>query len=62
MCSLKAEVVHTCADGAQVIKINDHKIQLGYGSGGDGYCYSHDSFDCIDNLTDEEKVAIRAAS
>lgn len=36
-----------------LVEINDHNIQFG-GSNGDGYCYGHQSFDCIDNLTDDE--------
>ncbi len=47
-------------DGAEVIHVNGHELQFGYGTGGDGYCYGHQSFDCIDNLTDEEKEALKA--
>lgn len=37
-------------------RINDHKFE--FGGPGDGYCYSHQSFDCLNNLTEEEKDAI----
>lgn len=56
---MKAKVVFVDPyDGAELIEVNGHRIQYGYGSGGDGFCYIHQSFDCIDNLTDEEKEAI----
>lgn len=56
---MKATVIETYPDGAELIEINGHKIQFGYGFGGDGYCYSHGSFKCIDNLTDKEKEAVK---
>lgn len=34
--------------------VGDHKIQLG-GNDGDGFCYTHQSFKCLENLTDEER-------
>jgi len=39
-----------------------HEIQFGYGTGGDGFCYPHQSFSCIDHLTEAEKLAVREAS
>ena len=59
---MEAKVIYTSnIDGAEVIEINGHKIQFGYGAGGDGFCYTHNSFKCIDNLTDEEWSAIKKA-
>lgn len=37
--------------------VGTHKLQFG-GSGGDGYCYTHGSFDCCDHLTPEEQEAV----
>lgn len=58
---MEAKVVHTYADGAEIIEVNGHEIQFGYGNGGDRYCYTHCSFDCADNLTEEEREAIKKA-
>jgi len=44
-------------DGAENIEVNGHDIQFG-GGDGDGYCYSHQSFDCVENLSEEEEKAI----
>lgn len=46
-------------DGAEVIEVNGHRLQFGHGSGGDGYCYGHQSFDCLDNLTEAEREALK---
>ena len=60
---MKAQVVYTDpCDGAQTIDVNGHRIQFGHGSGGDGYCYVHQSFRCIDRLTSAERKAIRDAA
>jgi len=56
----KVTYIHP-VDGSETIECNGHSIQYGHGSGGDGYCYSHQSFDCIENLTKEEQEAIRRA-
>lgn len=48
-------------DGAETIEVSDHQIQFGYGSGGDGYCYAHQSFDCLKRLTEAECEAIGRA-
>ena len=59
---MEAKVVDTYADGAEIIEVNGHKIQFGYGNvGGDGYCYTHCSFDCVNNLTEDEREAIKKA-
>ena len=59
---MKAKVIYTSTiDGTEVIEINGHKIQFGYDRGGDGFCYVHDTFQCIDNLTEEEWYAIKNA-
>jgi hypothetical protein len=39
--------------------VNGHKLQFG-GGDGDGYCYTHQSFACLDDLSDEEWEAIHA--
>ncbi len=44
----------------EVIAVNGHEIQFG-GSGGDGFCYIHQSFNCLDNLTEEERKSIQNA-
>lgn len=36
--------------------VNGHHFE--FGGPGDGYCYAHQSFNCLSNLTDEEKEAI----
>lgn len=38
-----------------------HEIQFG-GAGGDGFCYEHQSFDCIDNLTENEHRELEAVA
>ena len=58
--SMKAVIHCGNPEDGNVLEVNDHRIQQG-GRGGDGYCKSHDSFDCIDNLSDEEKKATRNA-
>ena len=56
---MKAIIVSTNdLDGAEIIECNGHRIQYG----GAGFCHTHGSFDCIDNLTDEEKEAIEKAT
>lgn len=40
-----------------IIVIGEHKFQ--FGGQGDGFCYKHSSFKCIENLTEEDKQAIR---
>ena len=59
---MKAKVVYTYPDGAEVIEVNGHKIQFGYGNGGDGFCYTHMSFNCVEKLTNEEKEAVKRAT
>lgn len=56
-----AKVVYAYDDGAEEIEVNGHRIQYGYGTGGDGFCYAHQSFECIDNLTPDEKAAVHDA-
>lgn len=41
----------------QVDGMEKHRLQIG-GAGGDGFCYTHQSFDCLDNLSDEEKKVL----
>ena len=56
-----AKVVHTYHDGAELIEVGGHRIQYGYGNGGDGFCYAHQNFDCADLLTPEEQEAVSHA-
>lgn len=53
-----AYVVHVDPmDQHELIKISTgHEIQ--FGGVGDGYCYDHSSFDCVETLTAEECRAI----
>lgn len=46
-------------DGAEQIVVGDHDLQCG--GPGDGYCYEHGSFDCMDNLTQDERIALAVA-
>ena len=50
----------TRAQNGELIKVGDHTIQFG-GSDGDGFCYAHQSFDCVENLTNDERQAVREA-
>lgn len=58
--SVTAKVTHEhYLDGARTYELSSgHTVQLGYGSGGDGFCYTHQSFECLDNLSPEEHAAI----
>ena len=40
-------------------KVNGHEFE--FGGQGDGYCYSHQSFNCLENLSPEERKAIQEA-
>lgn len=58
---MKAKVIDNGnPEYGELINVNGHQIQYG-GANGDGYCYAHQSFDCLDNLTDEEKEAVKNA-
>jgi hypothetical protein len=57
---LIASVVHTDRDGGEVIEVAGHRIQYG-GRDGDGFCYAHQTFRCIDALSDEEQAAVNDA-
>lgn len=43
--------------GEEIIQLGEHRFQ--FGGVGDGFCYGHQSFDCLDNLTVEERTALR---
>lgn len=59
---MEAHVVHVDdADSSYTVAVNGHKLQFG-GRDGDGYCYSHQTFECVDNLTDAEAAAIDNAA
>lgn len=48
-------------NGTEMVKTSTgHHLQYG-GPAGDGYCYGHQSFDCLARLTREERDAINAA-
>ena len=51
-------VVSTINDISEAL-VSDHKFE--FGGPGDGYCYSHQSFDYLDNLSIEEKRALNDA-
>jgi len=57
-----AEITYVGAidDTVQVKTSTGHELQYG-GYGGDGFCYTHQSFSCIDKLSDEERQAISDA-
>ena len=46
------------SDGAVQVKLNSHVLQLGFGNGGDGFCYTHTSFKCLDNLTEKQRKSL----
>ena len=48
------------SDLIEVAVSTGHKFQFG-GRDGDGFCYSHQSFDCVNNLTPDENKAIDRA-
>lgn len=58
---MKAKITWNEPDGITTIKVNGHMLQIG-GTGGDLYCHAHESFECMDNLTVEEKAAIKGAA
>lgn len=39
--------------------VNGHKFE--FGGTGDGYCYAHQSFECLENLSKTERAAIQEA-
>ena len=58
---MKATVIYQSDhDGSETIAVNGHHIQCG-GPNGDGYCYAHGSFDCVENLSPEEQHAMEHA-
>lgn len=48
-------VVNSIYDISEAL-VNGHKFE--FGGPGDGFCYAHQSFNCLDNLTNEEKKAL----
>ncbi len=53
---MQATVVYYDAiNDVELIECNGHRIQFG-GQGG-GYCFGHQSFDCLTNLSLEEITA-----
>lgn len=55
-----AEVTDTYRDGSEMVKVGTHHFQFG-GMNGDGYCYPHQTFDCLRDLTPEESRALNEA-
>lgn len=49
-------VYYDPVNDTEEIELGAH--HFGFGGQGDGYCYGHQSFDCIDNLTNEEREAL----
>lgn len=62
-------IIHNTSDGEtatvlfydvindiEEIQVGTHKLE--FGGVGDGYCYAHQSFDCLEHLTDEERKAL----
>lgn len=47
-------------DGSELVEVSGHRFQMG--GQGDGYCYKHQSFDCLDRITDVEREAIKNAT
>lgn len=47
-------------DGRADVEIDEHRIQIG-GSDSDGYCHSHQSYECLATLTDDQVEAIAQA-
>lgn len=45
--------------GEEVIAFRDHRFQIG--GQGDGYCYGHQSFECLDQLSTIERRVIAEA-
>lgn len=53
-------LIKTLSNGIEsVTYVNGHEIQDG--GVGDGYCYGHQSFDCVEKLTVEERAAMNIA-
>lgn len=46
-------------DGSEQVGVNGHRLQ--FGGPGDGFCYDHQSFDCLPGLSTEEWEAIAGA-
>lgn len=58
--NVKASIPWMTDDLYEVRTSTGHHIQFG-GRDGDGFCYSHQSFDCVSNLTPDENKAIDRA-
>jgi hypothetical protein len=57
-----ARVVFTCPhDRSETVDLGGHSIQRG-GSMGDGYCYTHQTFICLDRFDSRERAAYVGAS
>lgn len=57
---MRATVTHVDdRDGSELIEVNGHRFQ--FGGQGDGYCYHHQSFGCLEQLTKAEWLAINEA-
>ena len=57
---MKAKVIAGNPQDGELINVNGHRIQFG-GREGDGFCYAHQSFECIENLSEEERQAVTKA-
>jgi hypothetical protein len=45
-------------NGVEGVEMGDHYFE--FGGMGDGYCYRHQTFKCLDNLTPSEWQALAA--
>lgn len=50
-------VYYDTINDVEQVDVNGHMFQ--FGGMGDGYCYGHQDFDCIENLTPEESEALK---
>lgn len=54
-----AYVAYEDNNGVTEIIYGEH--YFGFGGQGDGYCYGHQTFDCVENLTEKDKEIISSA-
>lgn len=52
-------VYYSPSHDVEHIELEEHVLQ--FGGMGDGYCYGHESFDCMEELSAEDLDAIRRA-
>ena len=57
---MRANITFVGSKGDDLISVNGHEIQFG-GANGDAYCFAHQSFECAENFSNEEKAAVEEA-